>query len=327
MRRAAGFLQPKRFSTPVRFTLPHSRVFTRGREAIKPATTTRRQPGTQLPTPNPPSFPASPRGSAPTAELWGPGGAAKERIETANSIALSSSQGEGGKKSKSNQIRVLGGSFPTECSQSRAKLLASRYNGQKGRTSAAQARACCLQRQLYARGKRRMAHFAGGFIWGVPPPPKRRHQYSRWQIPFHLDTRVLSSAGARLSPGRGLKARRPSGKRVRLQAAGKGETRFEEVRALTSPRCRCKTQKRFPFFRLSEIGTRQHSDDPERYGGGSRGVSQRSCALVASSHYPTESPRRYLDLERQKERFKPFGSSALLFCSGKASGFERAGGL
>lgn len=73
-------------------------------------------------------------------------------------------------------------------------------------------------------------------------PPKRWRQYSRWRIPFHLNTKVLSSAGDCFFLGHRLEARCPSRKPVHLQAAGKGETCFEEVRGLMLPRCRCKTK-------------------------------------------------------------------------------------
>lgn len=56
--------------------------------------------------------------------------------------------------------------------------------------------------------RRRIYRVGFGFFFF----PKRRRQYSRRQIPFNLDTKVLSSAGDRLFLGRGPEARRPSGK-------------------------------------------------------------------------------------------------------------------
>lgn len=120
------------------------------------------------------------------------------------------------------------------------RTLASKYNGQKRRTPVSQAKLCWLQRQLYDSGR-------GRVTWLISQadffsPPKRWRQYSRWRIPFHLNTKVLSSAGDCFFLGHRLEARCPSRKRVHLQAAGKGETCFEEVRGLTLPRCRCKTK-------------------------------------------------------------------------------------
>lgn len=103
---------------------------------------------------------------------------------------------------------------------------------------------CWLQRQHYDSGRGRVrwlisqANLGGVCVL----PPKRRCQYSRWQIPFHLDTKVLSGAGDRLFLGHRLRARRPSGNRVHLQAAGQGEMRFETARGSALPRCRCVTK-------------------------------------------------------------------------------------
>lgn len=116
------------------------------------------------------------------------------------------------------------------------RTLASKYNGQRRRTSVSQARLCWLQRQLYDSGRGRVRWLISQADIFVFPP---KGDISTVDGKFHFIwtqkfCQVLGTSFSRVA-GKKPDAQPENGFIVRER-----ETHFEEVGGLTLPRCRCK---------------------------------------------------------------------------------------
>ena len=127
-----------------------------------------------------------------------------------------------------------------QASATTLQTLASKYNGQRKRTSVLPAGQCWLQRQLYDSERResdgsfRRQTFSRGDVSTVDGKSHFIWTQKFCQVP------ELASLGPRSTN------QTPERKPIHFQAAGKGETHFKEVRSRTLSRCRCKSKSISP---------------------------------------------------------------------------------
>lgn len=126
---------------------------------------------------------------------------------------------------------------------------ASKYNGQKRRTSVPRAGLRWLQRAALPlwKGKSQMAHFAGGFI-GVFFPPRGDVSTVDGKVHFIWKRKFCQV----LFLGHGQEGRRPRGKTSSSSGSWERRKAFRGSERFNVTKVQVQNEKHFPFFLLSE---------------------------------------------------------------------------
>lgn len=132
------------------------------------------------------------------------------------------------------------------------RTLASKYNGQKRRTSASQARLCWLQRQLYGSGRGRVRWLISQADL-LPPLPKEETSVQQSANSTSFGHKSSVKCWGLAFPGSQARSQMPKQKTSSSSGSWERRNAFRGSERLNVTKVQVQNEKHFPFFLLSEI--------------------------------------------------------------------------